>query len=125
MIVQVFVRTPAGSGFHGNQHIALATYAGRHICVDLLWEALKPANRRRLDVLAMVVTAMFLAALAAMSWVKVIESGSQVTSDLRLHMSWLYAPASLGATVGALLAIAAAWNLARGRRSDGTEETAV
>lgn len=85
--------------------VALATYYGSHICVDALWEHLQPRGRRRLDILATLVTLLFLGPLAWMVWVKVSGTGTQGTMDLRLPLWVFYAVASVGATVAAALAI--------------------
>lgn len=85
--------------------IALATYYGTHICVDLLWEHLKPPGRRWLDLLATAVTLAFLAPMAWMVWVKVAGTGSQGTMDLRLPLQWFYSVGAVGACVAALLAL--------------------
>ena len=95
--------------------IALATYYGTHICVDLLWEALKPAGRRRVDLVGTAVTAAFLMPMAWMVWVKVGGTGSQGTMDLRLPLQWFYAAAAVGACVAALLALVRLWQLWHGR----------
>jgi hypothetical protein len=57
--------------------VALATYYGSHICVDIVWEHLKPHNRRRLDLAATTVTLAFLLPFAWMLWQKVGSTGSQ------------------------------------------------
>jgi tripartite ATP-independent transporter DctM subunit len=57
--------------------IAVTTYYGTHICVDLVWEHLGNAGRRRLDMLATSVTLALLAPVAWMTWVKVFTSGTQ------------------------------------------------
>ena len=85
--------------------VALATYYGSHICVDIVWEHLKPEGRRALDLLATGVTLAFLAPLAWMVWVKVGSTGTQGTSDLRLPMVWFYASAAVGITVAVALAV--------------------
>ena len=95
--------------------ISIATYRGGHICVDAVWENLGPANRRRVDVLASLLTLAFLVPLAWMVWVKVGGTGEQTTSDLRLPMIWFYAVAALGASAAALLAGLRALALALGR----------
>ncbi len=95
--------------------IAIATYRGGHICVDLLWEHLGPRGRRWLDLFATLVTLAFLAPLAWMVWVKVGSTGTQTSSDLRLPLVWFYAVGALGATVAALLGALRAIELARGR----------
>lgn len=95
--------------------ISIATYRGGHICVDVVWEQLGRANRRRLDLLASLLTLAFLVPLAWMVWVKVAGTGEQATSDLRLPMIWFYAVAALGATAAALLAALRMLALALGR----------
>jgi TRAP-type C4-dicarboxylate transport system permease small subunit len=84
--------------------IALTTFYGSHICVDILWEHLRPAARRWLDVLATAVTLAFLAPMAWMIWIKVANTGTQGTMDLRLPLVWFYSIGAAGATVAALLA---------------------
>ena len=85
--------------------VALATYYGSHICVDAWWEHLQPAGRRRMDVLATLVTLAFLLPLAWMVWVKVAGTGTQGTMDLRMPLWMFYAVASVGTSVAVLLAI--------------------
>ncbi len=94
--------------------IALATYYGTHIAVDIVWEHLGAANRRRMDLLATIVTAAFLMPMAWMVWVKVAGTGSQVTMDLRLPLHWFYSVAAVGATMAAILALARLGQLWRG-----------
>jgi len=84
--------------------MALATYYGSHICVDLLWEHLEARGRRRLDVAATLIVLAFLAPMAWMVWTKVLSTGTQGTSDLRLPLVWFYAVAAVGATMAAVLA---------------------
>lgn len=95
--------------------IALATYYGTHICVDLLWESLKPAGQRRVDLIGTAVTAAFLIPMAWMIWVKVGGTGSQGTMDLRLPLQWFYAAGAAGASVAALLALVRLVHLWQGR----------
>ncbi|MCO5105925.1 MAG: TRAP transporter small permease [Burkholderiaceae bacterium] len=95
--------------------IAIATYRGGHICVDIVWEHLGPRGRRWLDLFAMLVTLAFLAPLAWMVWVKVGSTGTQATSDLRIPLVWFYPLGALGATVAALLGALRAIELARGK----------
>ena len=98
--------------------IAIATYRGGHICVDIVWEHLGPRGRRWLDVFAMLVTFVFLAPLAWMVWVKVGSTGTQATSDLRLPLVWFYPLGALGATVAALLGALRAIELVRGKEPE-------
>jgi TRAP-type C4-dicarboxylate transport system permease small subunit len=95
--------------------VALATYYGSHICVDLLWEHLQPRGRRTLDLVATAVTFAFLVPLAWMVWSKVGSTGTQGTMDLRLPLVWFYAVAAVGASVAALLAGVRLVLLARGK----------
>lgn len=85
--------------------IALATYYGTHIGVDIVWEYLGRAGRRRMDLLATAFTAAFLLPLAWMVWVKVGGTGTQGTMDLRLPLWWFYSVAAVGASVAAALAL--------------------
>ncbi|HMN64350.1 MAG: TRAP transporter small permease [Burkholderiaceae bacterium] len=98
--------------------IAIATYRGGHICVDIVWEHLGPRGRRWLDVFATLVTFAFLAPLAWMVWVKVGSTGTQATSDLRLPLVWFYPLGALGATVAALLGALRAIELVRGKEPE-------
>ncbi len=85
--------------------IALATYHASHICVDVLWEHLGRRGRRVLDVFADSVTLAFLAPMAWMVWAKVLDSGTQATSDLRLPLVWFTSVAAMGAVAAVLLAV--------------------
>jgi TRAP-type C4-dicarboxylate transport system permease small subunit len=98
--------------------IAIATYYGGHIAVDVLWEALGKGGRRVLDILATVVTFCLLAPLAWMMWSKVLTAGTQQTSDLRLPITPFLALAAIGATATAVLALARLAELVRGRTHD-------
>ncbi len=95
--------------------MAVATYHAGHICVDVLWEQLGTANRRRLDLLAGCVTFGFFAPLAWMVWAKVLTTGTQATMDLRIPMVWFYAMAACGAVAAAALALRRVWDLWHGR----------
>src|SRR5690606_26449332 len=95
--------------------IAIATWRGGHISVDIVWEHLGPRGKRRLDLFATIVTTAFLVPLAWMIWVKVSSTGTQVTNDLRLPIVWFYAVAAAGATVAAVLGTIRIGGLARGR----------
>ena len=77
--------------------MAITTFRGAHISVDLLWEYCGAANKRRIDIAAGVFVLLFFALLAWMTWQKVFDSGSQVTADLRLPLAYFYAAAALGA----------------------------
>jgi TRAP-type transport system small permease protein len=95
--------------------MAIATYHAGHICVDVVWEHLSAPNRRRLDIVASVITLAFLAPLAWMVWSKVLSTGTQTTMDLRLPLVWFYAAAACGAVAAALLGLRRVWDLWHGR----------
>ncbi|MEJ7931337.1 TRAP transporter small permease [Ramlibacter sp. AN1015] len=95
--------------------VALTTYYGSHICVDLLWEHLGARGRRAIDLLATTVVLAFLAPMAWMVWVKVGSTGTQGTMDLRLPLVWFYGVAAVGAVLAALLAAVRIFFLATGR----------
>lgn len=105
--------------------IALTTYYGSHICVDMLWEYLHQRGRRALDVLATSVTAAFLIPTAWMVWEKVASTGTQGTNDLRLPLVWFYAAAALGMTVAAVLCVARLTLLARGHAPSMADAAAL
>jgi TRAP-type C4-dicarboxylate transport system permease small subunit len=85
--------------------IALATYRGSHICVDILWEHCGSAWRRRIDLFATGVTLLLLAPMAWMIFFIVANMGSEVTSDLRLPLRYFYTIAAIGAVAAAILAV--------------------
>ena len=95
--------------------IALATYYGTHIGVDIVWEYLGLKGKRRMDLLATGLTAAFLLPLAWMVWVKVGGTGNQGTMDLRLPLQWFYSVAAVGASMAALLALVRLLHLWQGR----------
>ena len=84
--------------------IAVTTYRGSHICVDIVWEHAGRAWRRRIDLFATGVTLLLLAPMAWMIWVMVGNMGGEATSDLRLPLRYFYAVAALGAVAAAILA---------------------
>jgi TRAP-type C4-dicarboxylate transport system permease small subunit len=94
--------------------IALTTYRGTHICVDVVWEHMGPRGKRLLDLFATSVTLLFLLPLAWMVWAKVRTTGTQATMDLRLPHVYFYAFAAAGGTAAALLAAKRLWDLSRG-----------
>lgn len=84
--------------------IALATYHGSHICVDVLWEHVGSRARRWLDVIAGTVTLAFLVPMAWMVWSKVLSTGTQATSDLRLPLVWFTSIAAAGGVAAVVFA---------------------
>jgi TRAP-type C4-dicarboxylate transport system permease small subunit len=98
--------------------IALTTYRAGHICVDIVWEHLGKLGKRTLDLLATVVTFLFLIPTAWMIWVKVSSTGTQATSDMRIPLVPFYVVSAIGATLAVLLAAARIMELIRGTATD-------
>src|SRR5690606_11455017 len=95
--------------------IASATYAGRHITVDLLYDTLRRRGRHWLNIAATMISAGFLATMGWMFWKKVERSSNsyEVTSDLRLSVWIFLAVGAAGITVAAVLALFRVWRLWR------------
>lgn len=104
--------------------IAVATYHAGHIAVDIVWEHLQARGRRLLDIIASIVTLAFLVPMAWMVFSKVLASGTQATSDLRLPLMWFTGIAACGAVAGAVLALARVIELIRGHDPHDDLETA-
>jgi len=94
--------------------IAIATYRGAHICVDLSWEWANDAGKRWIDIVATLCILVFLLPLAWMVWSKLGSTGTQTTSDLRLPLVWFYAVSAAGVTATAALAVVRLVQLIRG-----------
>nr|MDP2192850.1 TRAP transporter small permease [Rhodoferax sp.] len=94
--------------------IAIATYRGAHICVDLSWEWTNDAGKRWIDIVATLCILAFLLPLAWMVWSKLGSTGTQTTSDLRLPLVWFYAVSAAGVTATAALAVVRLVQLIRG-----------
>lgn len=83
--------------------IALATYRGGHICVDIVWEHLGRRGKLALDLFATTLTTACLAVTAWMVWTKWASTGTQTTNDLRIPLVYFFAVAAAGATAAAFL----------------------
>lgn len=100
--------------------IASATYAGRHICIDILWDAFDRAGKLRIDIAAALVSGVYLVVLSWMTIEKVMRSKSsfEVTNELRVPV-WLFlAVGAAGIVCAAVLAFVRAWRLARGTHTN-------
>lgn len=105
--------------------IAIATYRGSHICVDIVWEHLGSSGKRVLDLVATIITLLFLIPMAWMIWVKVGSTGTQATSDLRLPLIPFYVVSAVGATVAVVLAAKRIWGLWQGQKEAADEAETV
>lgn len=101
--------------------IAVATYHAGHIAVDIVWEHLGRRGRRWLDLIAGVITLAFLVPMAWMVFAKVLASGTQATTDLRLPLVWFTSIAACGAVAGAVLGLARVAELIQGKDTGDAE----
>lgn len=85
--------------------IAVTTWHGSHIRVDVLQKMLRPIGRRWLERLVDAIMLAFLAPMAWMVWSKVLASGTQSTTDLRIPLIWFTGLAASGAIAAAVLAL--------------------
>lgn len=90
--------------------IALTTFAGRHICVDIVWEHVGPKGKRIIDLFATCVTAAFLVPMSWMVCTKIMGLGTQATSDLRIPIIYFYWVAATGVVAACVLAV---WRIVR------------
>ena len=86
---------------------ATATFAGRHITVDILWEMCPPRISLAIDPFADLVTTGFFAALAVMLYWKVnsLYRAGDVTNTLELLLWPFVAVAALGILCSVILAV--------------------
>ena len=100
--------------------ICSATYAGRHITVDILWEFLGRNGRRLLDLVATFFSALFLGAMTWMLLAKVQRAhGSfEITSVLHWPIWPFIAAAAAGIAVAFVLALVRLVDIARHRNGE-------
>ncbi|MFZ5511903.1 MAG: TRAP transporter small permease [Pseudomonadota bacterium] len=98
--------------------IALATYRGSHISVDILWETVGQRGKRALDIVACTGLLALLLPMTWMIWSKLATTGTQTTSDLRIPLVYFLAVAAAGVSAAALLAAVRLARLARGAETD-------
>ena len=96
--------------------IASATYAGRHICVDILWDMVGRAGKLGIDIVSAVISGLFLIALAGMTIRKVLRSRAsfEVTNEMQIPIWIFLAIGAAGIVCACILAVVRAWRLARG-----------
>ena len=78
--------------------LAVATWRGGHIVVDLLWEMSGPAGRRAIDIFARLVMTCFFFLLALWMFLRLpaFMSSGRVTTELGLPIWPFYLAAALG-----------------------------
>jgi TRAP-type transport system small permease protein len=78
--------------------LAVATWRGGHIVVDLLWEASGPPGKRAIDIFARLVTTGFFFLLALWLFLRLpnLMSSGRVTTELGLPIWPFYLAAALG-----------------------------
>jgi len=86
---------------------ATATFSGRHITVDIVWEACPPKIALAIDTLADLITAAFFAALAYMLYLKVgsLHASGEVTNTVKLLLWPFLAIAGFGIACSVVLGI--------------------
>jgi TRAP-type transport system small permease protein len=94
--------------------VAIATYRGGHIAVDIVWEHLGQRGKRLLELVSMLFVLLLLAPMAWMIWNRIAVMGTQATSDLRVPLVYFFTIGAIGATAAAVLALVRLWELARG-----------
>ena len=98
---------------------ATATYQGRHICVDVLWEKSGPSGRRWIDIFADTVSFLFLAAMSVMLMGRVgdVWRSHLATSELRIPVWPFFAIGAIGVTASAILAASRSIDAIRSKAS--------
>jgi TRAP-type C4-dicarboxylate transport system permease small subunit len=88
--------------------IAASGYRGEHITVDLIWSALPPTARRRLDIFATMLTLFAMTGLALALALKVLDlhASGEATYDLALPI-WPFALFTWAGSVAAVVLLLA------------------
>ena len=78
--------------------LAVATYRGGHIVVDIVWEAAGPIGKRVIDIFARAITTTFFALLAYWLFVRLpgFMASGRITTELGLPIWPFYLVASVG-----------------------------
>ncbi len=94
--------------------ISSTTYEGKHIAVDALWEIGGPAFRRALDIIADVITVLFLGTFAVMLAYKIDSTydSHQVSPDLGMPLWPFHLVAGLGIASSVALGSIRLWRTA-------------
>ncbi len=96
--------------------IAVTSYRNDHIKVDILWDWVRPENKRFIDLFATGVVFLFLLVFSWMLGVKVLSgySSGEATYDLRLKLWPFHLVMALGIVFAALLVAIRLFRIARG-----------
>ena len=99
--------------------IASTSFRNDHIQVDILWQLLPPAGRRRLDMVATAITLVFMAVFAVMLAQKIMSTwrSGEAPFDIRLPIWPFHLLAGLGIAFATLLLAIRLARLGRGEET--------
>lgn len=86
--------------------IALASYDGRHVTVDILYERLSAGRRKAIDLIATLIVTICLGVVSYMTLIRGIEAFNRglTTNELRILIGPFWLVAGVGLVAAALLA---------------------
>jgi len=100
--------------------LAATSYRNDHIKVDILWDWVRPANKRLIDIFATGVLFLFLLVFSWMLGVKVMSGywSGEATYDLRLKLWPFHLAMALGLDFATMLIVIRLYRLVRGENVD-------
>jgi TRAP-type C4-dicarboxylate transport system permease small subunit len=101
--------------------IATATYADRHVTVDVLYTAVGDAGRRIFDIVSYSINFIFMALFGIYSTVKVFDilEAGEISQELSIPLGYGYFFAALGVLAAIVLAAVKWWQVVVLRREGG------
>lgn len=99
---------------------ALAVRTNDHIAIDFLLEIVSPKNKKRLNVITLLISALFFAMLTYFGFQLTLVVIGQATPTLQFSMAWAYAAIPVGALL-MLLNVFAVLIQMRKKRTSETE----
>jgi TRAP-type C4-dicarboxylate transport system permease small subunit len=107
--------------------ISTATYADRHIRVDILYEAVGSRTRRLFDILAYTINWAFITLFGAAMTFKVFDilRAGEISNELRVPIWMGYTFASIGIIAAVGTATIRWWQIVVQRRSSASESVNV
>jgi TRAP-type C4-dicarboxylate transport system permease small subunit len=107
--------------------ISTATYADRHIRVDILYEAVGPVMRRLFDIIAYTINWAFMALFGAAMTFKVFDilRAGEISNELRIPIWMGYVFASIGIVAAVGTATIRWWQVVVQNRSSASESINV